>query len=297
MKPSIFLPAPFAMLPGDYADFQKEAHHERCPVARAEHDYHLTPKADTWQDYCEKLAEKRVGLQVDAASGIAVQPVLGRLMDGISPEWEAYGSWFNTGRIADAARRAQSDRAIRALVLYVNSPGGYTPGVREAAAALQAVTRVPVAAYLKNATSAAIHVAAGCGSRHAPSSAELGGIGTFIVCWDSSKFYSLQGHEVTLITDGKLKGVGAEGVAWKKDWYDYLEARVMNEGKQMKEFIRAACPKVGDDLMQGQSYPASALRDAKAVGSGHLIDTCPDLLGNGGFPTFDDLLSGIAAQL
>ncbi len=297
-RPSTFLPAPFAMLPGAFAEFSGTARSgQPLPSDVAFQAYCLQPQADTWEDYCMCQANKRVGLMIDTTTGIAVQPVMGRMMQGVSPVYEAYCGWFNTARLVEAARRTATDDAVKALVLYIDSPGGYTPGIREAAIALRSITGKPVLAWLQNAASAAMYVAAGCQQRHAPSFAEIGGIGTFIVTWDASRYYAVQGYEVRLYADGVFKGMGAEGVAWSEDWYSFIEARVAGAGKDFKDFIRASCPAVPDTLMEGQSFPASALRKAKAVGKGHLIDSCPDDSGNDGFPTFADFMATLADAL
>lgn len=295
--PSLFLPAPFALYPGAFAEFHREMLQPRSAVEIASEHYHMVPRADAWRDYCQDQANRRLGLQLDAATGIAIQPVVGRMMEGISPEWELYGGWFDTARVTAAARRAETDDAVRALVLYVDSPGGYTPGVREAALALRSVTQKPVLAYLKNAMSAAIFLAAGCQQRHAPASAELGSVGTFIVTMDSSRAYAVNGYDVRLFADGTFKGMGAEGVEWTQEWYDLIQARVAVAGKEFRDFLSESCPLVPRGLLEGQSYPASSLLRVNAVGPGHLIDTCPDDAGRNGFPLFDDLLAAIAAQL
>src|SRR5204863_8901093 len=43
------------------------------------------PASDSFDEYCQREADAKVGLQFDAATGIAVQPVSGMMWDGIHP--------------------------------------------------------------------------------------------------------------------------------------------------------------------------------------------------------------------
>lgn len=257
MKPTFHQPAPFALLPHAFAAFAADPGAMPADALR-----NMDTHADSWDDYCRGRADKVKGLQIDAVTGIAVQPVSGVMMAGVDPEYEIWCGYFNTERIVEACSRAASDESIKALVLQINSPGGYTAGVREAAAAIAELRAarpgMPVVAYAERVcASAALWVALACGERAAAPGAEVGGIGVYQVTMDSSKYFLQAGIEVKLFTDGKFKGLGAAGVAWSDAWYGHVAERVANMSRQFKSLVGLAAPAHPAALMEGQSWSAA----------------------------------------
>lgn len=260
------------------------------------------PRADSFDDWCQSEADKKAGLQFDAATGIALQRVVGVTYDGCHPWYEMQGWYFNTSRIVEAAAWCEKNSGVRALVLYFRSPGGWVRGVDDACGALLALRAarpdLPVIAYVDGCCcSCAAWIAAGCAERHSARKSSVGSIGTYIVTVDDSQYYAGMGLDVRLHTDGIYKGMGEDGVAWTQEWYEWVEASIAKWSARIKGAVAGACPNITPEWMQGQSFTAADLRDAGETGPGWFLQSVPDLAGNEGFSTFDAFLAAVAASL
>jgi protease-4 len=173
-------------------------------------------------------------------------------------------------------------------VLAIDSPGGYSQGVAEAAELLVAAGREkPVLAYISGTgASAAYWLAAAAEEIHAAPFADVGSIGTYSVTMDWSKYFLMKGVEVRVHRDGDLKGMGVMGKEWTQEELEYIQERVETTGKEFKDFIRARRPKIGEDEMRGQSFTA---RRTKA-GEGRLVNGYE-------FRSLDRFLEAVAGEL
>lgn len=260
------------------------------------------PRADSFDDYCRREADSRLGLMFDSLSGIAIQPVIGEMMAGAHPYYEACWGYFDTNRIQAAAEFCRETPGVRALVLQFDSPGGFAEGCEDAHAALMALRRdfpdMFVASYVSGeCCSGAAWVATASEERHAGRGARIGSWGAYVVTEDTSGWAAKVGSEFRLFTDGKFKGMGADGVPWTKDWYAYVELLVADISIRFKSVLTEACPRLTPDLMQGQSFTASRELEAGRVGDGWFLQTVPDISGDGGAPTFNAFLLALDAEL
>lgn len=220
----------------------------------------LAPRGGAWEDEVQRMAEERCGLRRYPALGVAVQPVRGVMAAGVSRMWELYGM-FNTERIARACRTVAADAQIRTLILEFDSPGGYTAGVEEAAAAVQALPSMrkglSVIGYTgRLCASAAAWVSAACEQHYAAPSATLGSIGIINSITDSSRAWKDEGLDRTVFTDGKYKAMGMPGVPVTEDQKAYLAASVAEASAAFKGYMRARRPGISDEAMQGQTFTA-----------------------------------------
>lgn len=259
-------------------------------------------KAQSFDGWCHAEAEINCGLSFDRATGIAVQPVKGVMVAGVHPYYEAVGHCFNTERIFSAVDFAANEPGCRALVLEFDSPGGISSRIEDAALVLASLSEsrpeLPVLSYISGmCCSAAAWVAAGTGERHAPRGATWGSIGAYIVTCDSSKFYEYNGLEMRLFADGQFKGMGEDGVKWSDVWYERIAANVRECGQRFKSSMKIACRRLTDDMMQGQSFTASASLEAGQVGDGWFLDSVPDIAGRGGFVSFAEFLDSLREAL
>lgn len=277
---SIHQPLPWAITPEGFANLHGRVMSGEIP------SFH--EKADSVEEYFERKADASLGLSVDKNSGVAVQPVKGVVYNGAEPLLEYLYGLFNLERVASAAERAVNDPSIKALVLAIDSPGGYSQGVAEAADLLVAAGREkPVLAYISGTGgSAAYWLAAATEEIHAAPFAVVGSIGTYSVTMDWSNYFLTNGVKVRVHRDGDLKGMGVMGKEWTKEELEYIQERVETTGKEFKDFIRARRPKIGEDEMRGQSFTA---RRTKA-GEGRLVNGYE-------FRSLDRFLEAVAGEL
>lgn len=220
-------------------------------------------QADAWEEYVTRKADEQNGLRIEG--GVAIQPVRGCIVAGAGPEWEYFCGCFNLDRITAAVERVQGDSSIRAFILAVDSPGGYTKGMGEAVAALSGLRAaradLATAAWCDEACSAGYWLAAAMEKIHAAPGADIGSIGVYCATYDYSKMAEQSGILVRLFADGKYKGMGTPGVEWKPEWYEWVQARVDECSAAFKGFIRGARKGITEETMQGQyfsgpEYPA-----------------------------------------
>lgn len=216
---------------------------------------------DEWEEYIEKRAEKRVGLQLYPELGLAVQPVSGVMWAGAPKEYEAFYRVFNTERIGRAVAQVQADPSIKRMVFRFNTPGGYVTGVPEAASMIAGLPQrrkdMAVAGYIEGmCCSAGTWVSAAVPVLKSAPSATVGSVGVYNAVWDTSRAYQEAGVEPVLAVDGKYKAMGFPGVPVSDDQRAWLKAGVMETSAEFKGWMRERRPEISDDSMEGQTFQA-----------------------------------------
>lgn len=143
------------------------------------------------------------GLYALAADGVAIVPVQGSL--GPARYWV----WTSYEDIEQAARAAHADPDVGAVLLLIDSPGGYVAGVADCAAALQeaaAASGKPTAAHADElAASAAYWLAATADEVTAPYSGLAGSIGALIVHTEAAGLMGKLGLTASVIRSAPRK--------------------------------------------------------------------------------------------
>jgi signal peptide peptidase SppA len=146
-------------------------------------------------------------------NGVAVIPVSGPITrKAIISFWSGKALSCGQDEIARALKGALNDRAVKAILLDVNSPGGVVPGIKELADAVAAAAKVkPMAAYADGMmASGAFWLGAATGRVFAPATACVGSIGVLWLHTDFSKWNERMGVAYTYVTAGKYKAAGNE---------------------------------------------------------------------------------------
>lgn len=205
---------------------------------------------------------------MEVVGGIAVVKLTGVMMNN-PDEIDILCGACSTPEFADAVRSAANDPAIAAIVLDIDSPGGQTRGVDEAAAAVRAAAAVkPVVAYSGGLNcSAALWASCGATVSYCSRMAIVGSIGCFSVLGDVSEYYASAGIKMHLVKSGKFKGEGAHGTPVSEGLIGRVQKLVDQIGTMFKADVKASRPGVQDDAMEGQEFLG-----ADAVGAG-LVDS------------------------
>lgn len=147
--------------------------------------------------------DKRDGYSMVEGSAVAVLPIKGVLV----PEWSM--QWTKEAAIA-----AKNDPACRAVVLEIDSPGGYVRGMDDMLAALRALAADKhVYAVSRQATSGAFWAATVAREIAATPNAMVGSIGVMGgVFYDTSKAAKASGVDVKVAATSPNKAMGAYGV-------------------------------------------------------------------------------------
>lgn len=175
----------------------------------------------------EVAALKAAAPAARTAGSVGVLPIFGTIFDR-SNMMADFSGGTSLEKFTAAFRALIADEAISAVVLDVDSPGGATPGVQEAAQTIFEARDVkPVVAVANKAMfSAAYWLASQASEIVVSPSGEVGSIGVWTVHYDWSQAYADAGVKPTLISAGKYKTTGAEEVPLDEEGLALIQQRV-----------------------------------------------------------------------
>jgi signal peptide peptidase SppA len=217
----------------------------------------LKPKADYGDD-----DDEDTGPLYQLVNGIAVIAIEGQM----TKRGSSFGG-CSTVAVRCALREAAKDYQVRGVILHICSPGGTVAGTSDLAddvlavrAGLNGAKPKPVFAYIADlGCSAAYWVASQCERIYANTTAIVGSIGTYAVLEDDSGMQQQLGIKYRVVSTGKYKGLGADGVVT-----DELVADVQREVDELNmPFLAAVQSGRGDAIpdiavvSDGRSYVAA----------------------------------------
>ncbi len=222
------------------------------------------PKADDDED-TDFFGQPLPKMQV-TDDGVAIIPICGVLMQhaGLIERMCGACSYDDIRRDLDTA---QGVRALRKIVLHIDSPGGYINGCPETADKISRVRESGIRIEAVSDTqicSAAYWLAAGCHSIECTRSADIGSIGVLLALLDSSLAFEMEGLKRELFTSGPLKGIGISGTSLTDEQRLHLQDGV----DQCFDMFRTHVLRyrgLDDDTMQGQSFIGPAALNAGLV--------------------------------
>lgn len=177
--------------------------------------------------------QARMGARRSEAQGgglvgsVAVLPLSGSIFPKANMMTEMSGATSLQSWLA-RFNAAVDNPDISAIVLDVDSPGGVTSGVMEAADAIYAArSRKPIVAVANTLmASAAYWLAAQAEEVVASPSADVGSVGVYAMHMDASKKMVNDGVSATVIKAGKYKAEGNPFEPLSEDARDYMQSRV-----------------------------------------------------------------------
>lgn len=247
MTPVLNRPGTWGCDPGYFADLTARV--------KAGKPLRMVEKADGFDEYCREMADEEHGYKFDEATGIVTQPVSGIICQGCGPAMEYCWGFFDTNRLHALCAFARSDSRVRLVVLKINSPGGYVPGVHEAALDIESLPQDVIARVDGMAASCGYWVAASADFIDAAPSAEVLSVGVSITVYDDKELFGQSGIKAIVVRDGDLKAMDTPGKGWTEKEVDFLKKRVAKASVEFKGFVVRRRGLHSED-MQGQSYPA-----------------------------------------
>ena len=207
-----------------------------------------------------RLKELRESLAPKAtmeAGGVAVIPVKGILARDPDPMEMAFFGMESTDALAAEVNRAAKDPAAKAILLDVDSPGGYLTGGPELADAVKrAAAAKPVVAWTGGQmASMAYWVGSQASHVSASRSATLGSIGVYVAVADRSEMFKANGvkMEVFKNKEATFKGMGVPGTALTDDQRDYMKERAQRAFDEFRSEVLSARV-VPPEAMKGQTF-------------------------------------------
>lgn len=186
---------------------------------------------------------------------IAVIPVFGKIIKGASgfEKW-AFGftSYEDIHEDLDWALAS----GVRAIILWVNSPGGSHIGCQELAERIAGLARVmPVFDYTDHQqASAAEFITAGCTMRLSTKSAVRGSIGSILSLQNVVKMYETMGVSWEHFVSGKYKGMGQPTQELTDEQRQFIQSFVDYNGAQFRSFMMAHRPRLKSEDLEGQFF-------------------------------------------
>lgn len=187
--------------------------------------------------------------------GLGVIRIPGAIGKGLSG-WELMLGAVDVDDLIPLLRRCGDDKAIRAVFLDVDSPGGTMCGVPELSGEIVRLReKKPVLAYTDQMMcSAAYCISAGATAVYSSASAYVGSIGVMMPILDYSKHYEAMGVKQELFVSGPLKGAGYPGTALTPVQREYLQRLVDDSFMVFSEHVKASRLGVKADVFSGGVY-------------------------------------------
>lgn len=199
-------------------------------------------------------------------NGVAVIPIIGTLMH--RPSWSYYyWSSPNYLSLADMIEDAVTDGNIKAVLLEIDSHGGFAAGCLDLAESIRAMRGVkPIWASVNQAACSAAYALASSADRiEIAKSAKAGSIGVMAVHWDYSAALEKWGEKVTYLYAGKHKIDGVATMPLTDQAKAEFMASIEAEYERICEVTAAGR---GVDIQKMKSTEAAVFRGQAAVDAG-----------------------------
>lgn len=182
----------------------------------------------------------------------AIIPLQGVISYGISPIDRALGMTDINDFTANL-QQAEANPDVSNILLNVDSPGGYTRGIEEAAMLVRNSTK-RIEAFGVNINSAAIWIAGQANKVWGIASGDYGSIGSVAVVEDYSKAYENAGIKVHVISSGWAKGSFTPGSTITDEHIAFLQADITENANTFKTQLKQVRTTIPDEAMNGQWY-------------------------------------------
>lgn len=229
------------------------------------------------------LGHRRGGSNIRSVDGIALISIVGSLANRGAYVGASSGIVSYEG-IGAQIREAAADRAIKAIILDIDSPGGEATGMFRLAEMIRTVRRSKrVVAYVDDlAASAAYGIASAATEIVISPTSIVGSIGVVLAHVDRSRELEAKGQRVTLIHAGAHKVDGNPFGPLSETVRADLQGEVMTFYDRFVETVLAGRPKLSAEQIRGTE--AKTFIGAAAIEAG-LADRVASI---------DDVLAGLA---
>lgn len=198
------------------------------------------------------------GMEVD--DGIARIPIVGVIGRGLDRYDKMFGA-VDVADIEDDLDSAEQDPDVRAIMLYVDSPGGMVSGTPELADRILKCEK-PIYTFTAGLTCSAMYwLASATDGIFATKSADIGSIGVYTSYADYSDYCKQMGIKVQVFSSGIYKGAGVPGTALTKEQKGMIQDRIMEIADMFYDHVRGTRGAIADEAMQGQTFKAAAAVD------------------------------------
>ena len=199
---------------------------------------------------------------------VAVIYVQGTLLTSSIPGGLGYAT---SEDISANIRKATNDKAVKAIVLRINSPGGSSTAGEEIYTEVKRASEsgIPVVVSMGDvAASAAYHLSAPADLIIANPSTMTGSIGTIWTFQNSSGYYDQEGVEIYVAKSGEFKDMGGSWRGLSDDEKEYANEVVLEVyGHFIQDVADSRGMSLGDvkDLADGRIYTGQKAKELGLV--------------------------------
>ena len=207
----------------------------------------------------------------NTGGGTLVVPIRGMILQRSDSMQALSGGATSTDELIKVLTAAREADQVRQVLLDVDSPGGTTFGVMEAAAAIRELRQEKrvVAQVNSFAASAAYWLASQANEVVVTPSGAAGSIGVFTVHQDESQRLEQEGVKVTLIRDPKFKAEREPFHPLSEEALEHLQAQVRSVRATFEREVAkgrgVTVRKVQADFGQGRTFLAAEALEAGLV--------------------------------
>jgi len=223
---------------------------------------------ESWRKARQALAPRATvdgGVGVLEINGVlAYRPDLGEMF---------FDGFEDSSEVLSAFRRLEADPEARAIVLNVNSPGGFSVGGAEIADAIFKSAKPTVTWAGGMMCSLAYWIGSQAGAVISARSAMVGSIGAYVSVVDYHRMLSNAGIEVKVFRnkEGTFKGAGMPGAPITEDHAAEFTRQAQRSFDVFRADVLRARAGIPEEAMQGQVFDG---QQAKRNG---LVDALGDL--------------------
>jgi len=200
----------------------------------------------------------RYALTPDGLAVVALRGVCGRHLSQMDTDCGG----CDVDRVRDDLLAADADRAARAILLDVDSPGGSVAGVAECARIVRDLS-TPVVAYAADeCASAAYWIASQADAIVAGPTADIGSVGVYCALLDESVRYDRAGVRVEMIASGANKGAGYPGTTLTDGQRAVLQSQVDFVADLFRGAVLAHRADITADMLDGRCLVGAQAVDA-----------------------------------
>ena len=202
----------------------------------------------------QEIPENNDGIEVIDICGVICKRL------GLPEEVTNFFGMCDLDHVDEDIREAMADANINAVILNVNSPGGFLSGVQTTANLISELSKLKETVVYSDVLncSAAYWLSSKANSIITTADCEVGSIGVYTELIEYSKQLAEEGITATLIKAGKYKGIGCSTQPLTDEQKAYIQDDVNKTWNTFKEAVNEKRT-IADDDMQGQCFTGEDL--------------------------------------
>lgn len=222
------------------------------------------------------LADRGDAAGDDEGAGIAYVYLSGTIAKRMRDNFSSCERWIDLARVDSMLRDLAADDNVEAIVLHLDTPGGYGQGLAGTNALVAEIAaEKPVYTYTDTMQcSAGIWAFCSATEKFVSADAVYGSIGSFQVIFNELGALEKEGVDVTFLRSGKFKAAGHPFKVLEKHELVYLRERLEAHAEEFRQCVEEHTG-VAREHMEGQVFSGA---EAVEIGLADMVVDSPEEL-------------------